>query len=162
MSAQQLQQEDKDRRTRITIQGKTACQLVVYLSTVHVFPVDTTSVAGLLQFLCHRGLKAHQHGLCKSHNSSLLFCLPCTTLLTKNVPPTGCTPDPNSVLNVCHHKLTTETPTSRLCHPMLLHSGNHASCWIPKDLLCPVYTGFNGHAGSQQGPGLPDWLGVRV
>ncbi len=43
---------------------------MVYVSVVHVFRVDTTSVAGLLQFIKQRGLEAHLHLLCIRHNSS--------------------------------------------------------------------------------------------
>lgn len=47
-----------------TVQGKRACPFCGACLCYARFRVDTTSVAGLLQFIKQRGLEAHLHLLC--------------------------------------------------------------------------------------------------
>lgn len=55
----------------------------MHLSSVHVFRVDTTSVAGLLRFMKQRGLEAHLCLLCNTFSFLIVRELPHSLLTGK-------------------------------------------------------------------------------
>lgn len=57
----------------------------MHLSAVHVFRVDTTSVAGLLRFMKQRGLEAHLCLLCNTFSFLIVRALPYSLLTGKPV-----------------------------------------------------------------------------
>ena len=94
-----------------------------------------------------RGLEAHLCLLCDTFSSLIVKR---ATLLTGK---------PVEIGDICGNTDFTDYFLT-LC--IVLHSGNYASCKIPAEQPPPVYIGFTGHDGGLRGPGLSDWLRLRV